>query len=175
MTEKMTTRLRRFAVALTVVWCAIAWGQGPANEIEVAVDETLQQVAQFHGAAGVFAVAGYRMGQRALLELKEPRGSFAPDVTHETPLQVQYSCIADGWQASTGVSAGKLNLHIVRVAPDNLQTIIKDRKTGKELIFRLRPEFLRTYLNLPHSEQAKEARQVAAMPEERIFTVDKVR
>lgn len=164
-----------FAVALTLVCCSVVRGQTPASQLQVGVDATLQRVAQFHGAAGVFAVSGYRMGQRALRELKEPRGSFALDVTHETPLQVQYSCIADGWQASTGVSAGKLNLHIVQVAPDDLRTIIKDRKTGEELVFRLQPEFLRTYLNLPPDQQAKEARRVAVMPDERIFTVEKVR
>lgn len=113
------------------------------------------------------------MGERALRELKEPRGSFSLDITHDTPLEVQYSCIADGWQAATGVSAGKLNLHIVQVEPDDLRTIIKDRKTGEELIFRLRPEFLKSHLNLPYGKQAAEARRVAAMPEDRIFTMEK--
>lgn len=59
------------------------------------VEETLTRVAAIHGAAGVFAVAGYRMGERALHDLSVPRGSFALDVTHRTPLKVQYSCIAD--------------------------------------------------------------------------------
>jgi hypothetical protein len=61
----------------------------------------LARVASIHGVAGVFAVAGYRMGERALHDLGEQRGSFAIDVTYRTPLKVQYSCIADGRQAAT--------------------------------------------------------------------------
>src|SRR5579885_2476791 len=78
---------------------------------EANTDEILRLVAEFHGNTGVFAVAGYRIGQEALRELGQQRGSFDLDVTHRTPMQVQYSCVADGLQAATGVSAGKLNLH----------------------------------------------------------------
>jgi hypothetical protein len=42
------------------------------------------------------------MGERALDDLAVQRGSFALDVTHRKPFKVQYSCIADGWQAATG-------------------------------------------------------------------------
>ena len=77
------------------------------------VDSLLAKVAAIHGNAGVFAVAGYRMGERALREFHQPRGSFALDVTHKTPMEVQYSCVADGWQAATGASPGKLILNIV--------------------------------------------------------------
>jgi formylmethanofuran dehydrogenase subunit E len=105
-------------------------------------DEAMKQVAEFHGNAGVFAMAGYRMGQHALKEFHEPRGSFDLDVAHRTPMEVQYSCIADGWQAATGVSAGKLNLHVVQVPKANVETIINDRKSGQTLIFRLQPGFL---------------------------------
>ena len=134
-------------------------------------DEILNRVAEFHGNAGVFAVAGYRMGQEALRELGQQRGSFDLDVTHRTPLQVQYSCVADGWQASTGVSAGKLNLHIVEVPASRFETIVKDRKTGRQLVFRIRPEFLKQYLDLPFKKQPAAAREVATMPFEKIFAV----
>jgi formylmethanofuran dehydrogenase subunit E len=152
----------------------VVFSQEPANTVNAGVDTALRQVAEFHGAAGVFAVAGYRMGEHALRELKEPRGSFNLDVTHETPLEVQYSCIADGWQAATGVSAGKLNLHLIQVPAQDLKTTVKDRKTGEELIFYLQPAFLKKYLNLPHDKQPAAAREVATMPEEEIFTVRKM-
>ncbi len=134
------------------------------------VDETLARVAAIHGAAGVFAVAGYRMGERALHDLSAPRGSFALDVTHRTPLEVQYSWVADGWQAATGVSAGKLNIHIVEVSPEKTETIIRNKKTGKALLFRLRPEFLKKYLNIPPDKQPAAGRAVAALPDDQIFT-----
>ena len=48
---------------------------GPAqDQSAVAANEILSRVAEIHGAAGVFAVAGYRIGERALTELHENRG-----------------------------------------------------------------------------------------------------
>jgi formylmethanofuran dehydrogenase subunit E len=159
--------LRIALLPAILLYAALAFSQ-PAN-----VDAVLKQVAEFHGNAGVFAVAGYRMGQRALLEFHEQRGSFDLDVTHRTPLEVQYSCIADGWQAATGVSAGKLNLHVIPVPAADLETIIKDRKSGQRLTFRLKPDFLKAYLNVPYDKQAAAARRVALMPEEQIYSMQK--
>ena len=133
-------------------------------------DEVLVRVAAIHGNPGVFAVAGYRMGERALRELGLERGSFALLVTHHTPLKVQYSCVADGWQAATGVSAGKLNLVVVEA--DQVETVVEDRKTGRRLGFRLQPEFVRRFLNTPMAEQAKVARQVAELPDDEIFQME---
>jgi formylmethanofuran dehydrogenase subunit E len=89
-------------------------------------------------------------------------------------MQVQYSCVADGWQAATGVSAGKLNLHIVEAPIAGFETVVKDRKTGKQLTFRIRPEFLEHFLNLPYGKPAAAAEQVARMPDDRIFSVPAV-
>lgn len=146
---------------LLILTCQIALAQSHPGDKTKGVTATLQQVADIHEAAGVFAVAGCRMGERALHELGQARGSFALDVTHRTPLKVQYSCIADGWQAATSVSAGKLNLHLAEVPPDKMETQVMDRDSGQGLIFRLRPAFLTTYLNLPSDKQAAAARRVA--------------
>lgn len=135
------------------------------------VDVILDRVAAIHGAAGVFAVAGYRMGERALHDLRADRGSFVLDVTHRTPLQVQYSCVADGWQAATGVSAGKLNLHIVEVPAKDTETVIRNRQTGKALVFRLRKEFLAKYLDVPQEKQKAAGREVAGLADDQIFTI----
>ena len=141
-----------------------------SRQIEVLLD----RVAAIHGAAGVFAVAGYRMGERALHDLGERRGSFALDVTHRTPLEVQYSCVADGWQAATGVSAGKLNLHIVEARPEETQTLIRNKGTGQALVFRLRKEFLAKYLHVPEGKQKQAGREVAELPDDQIFTVSAI-
>jgi len=145
-------------------WLGLAAWAGP--------DEVLGRVAAIHGNPGVFAVAGYRMGERALRELGLERGSWSLLVTHHTPLKVQYSCVADGWQAATGVSAGKLNLLVVECGEEEVQTVVEDRKTGRRLSFRLRPEFVRRYLNTPMTEQAKVARQVAELPDDQIFELE---
>jgi formylmethanofuran dehydrogenase subunit E len=159
---------------MTVCFVALSFGQQASLDSSSALQGVLDRVASIHGAAGVFAVAGYRMGERALHELGADRGSFALDVTHRTPLQVQYSCIADGWQAATGVSAGKLNLHIVKVSPQNTETIVRNKKTGQALVFRLRNEFLAKYLNVPEERQTAAGREVAALPDDQIFRVSAV-
>jgi formylmethanofuran dehydrogenase subunit E len=111
------------------------------------------------------------MGERALRELHLPRGSFAVEVIHKTPFEVQWSCIADGLQAATGASAGKLNLRLVETSQDKLETIVRDRKTGEELVFRLQPGFLKTFLNLPSEQLDSAGEKVLSLSEEEVFSV----
>jgi formylmethanofuran dehydrogenase subunit E len=162
----MLSRKETLMVLLAVPLAALAQDQSAPSRNDI-----LARVAEYHGAAGVFAVAGYRIGARALTELGEKRGSFSLDVTHHTPFQVQWSCVADGVQAATGVSAGKLNLRLVETSPDKLETVIRDKRSGKILSFRLRPEFLSKYLDTPEDRQAEAAREVLRLPDSAIFTI----
>lgn len=156
---------------LPIVWALAGVLVAQVHESPAASSSTiLAKVADIHGAAGVFAVAGYRIGERALAILEEPRGSFALDVTHKTPLEVQWSCVADGVQASTGVSAGKLNLHIVPVPKSDFETVIHDKHSGKEIVFRLQPSFLAKYLDTPRERQPQAANEVLALADDQIFT-----
>jgi hypothetical protein len=138
-------------------------------------DECLARVSDVHGAAGPWAVAGYRIGERALKELGLPRHSFRLLVVHRSPAEVQYSCVADGLQAATGASPGKLNLKLEEATPDRLSTAVTDRETGRTLTFTLRPEFVRSVLNLPHDRLEDEGRRVAALPDGAIFTVSETK
>jgi formylmethanofuran dehydrogenase subunit E len=160
--------IRHEAVLVPLLISLVAAAQLPESGSANAI---LSRVAEFHGAAGVFAVVGYRIGSRALTELHETRGSFNLDVTHHTPFRVQWSCIADGVQAATGVSAGKLNLRLVEATPEKLETVIWDKHSGKVLSFRLRPEFLSKYLDIPEDRQPETAREVLKLPDDAIFMV----
>jgi formylmethanofuran dehydrogenase subunit E len=120
--------------------------------------------------SGPFAVAGYRIGERGLKELGLPRGSFALEVVHESPSEVQWNCVVDGVQAATGASLGKLNLQLVPVPLAQMVTVIRNRKTGQELEFRLRPEFAKSFLNLPEKDLEAAGAKVAALPDEQIFS-----
>jgi formylmethanofuran dehydrogenase subunit E len=84
------------------------------GEFELTLDERLNHVREVHGEAGPWAVAGYRIGERALKELSVPRHSFGLLVLHRAPAEVQYSCVTDGLMAATGASPGKLNLKLRR-------------------------------------------------------------
>src|SRR5262245_34416012 len=79
-------KLSRYRSA-SVLLAAILWIP-PAARAQTSTTESTEQklknVAAIHGAAGVFAVAGYRMGERALRDLGLGRGSFAIEVVHHT-------------------------------------------------------------------------------------------
>ena len=111
------------------------------------------------------------MGERALKELGLPRHSFSLLIVHHCPAQVQYSCIADGLQAATGASPGKLNLIVKEATADALKTVVADRKKGRYLTFVLKPEFMESIRDLPPYRLADEGRRIAGLPDDRIFTV----
>jgi hypothetical protein len=136
-----------------------------------AVAACLARVKEVHGAAGPWVVAGYRIGERALKELGLPRQSHDLEVVHRSPAEVQYSCIADGVQAATGASPGKLNLRIEEATREDLRTVIRDKKSGRTLTFTLKPEFARSIADLPMDRLEAEGRRVAALPDDTIFQV----
>jgi formylmethanofuran dehydrogenase subunit E len=139
------------------------------------VSECLDRVRAIHGAAGPWAVAGYRIGERAMKDLKLPRPSFTLKVVHRCPAQVQCSCMANGLQAATGASPGKLNLKIEEVPADQLSTAIEDRKTGRRLTFTIQPAFVQLIRDLPVDKLEQAGRRVAGLPEEAIFQVKESR
>jgi formylmethanofuran dehydrogenase subunit E len=157
-------------IALILASILVSGADGPALS-PAAEAECLARVKEIHGAAGAWAVAGYRMGDRALKELSLPRHSFSLLVVHHAPAQVQYSCIADGLQAATGASAGKLNLKVEEVPIEQLSTTIEDRKTGRRLTFTLRPEFIKSIKDLPHGRAVEEGKRIAGLPDSEIFVV----
>jgi formylmethanofuran dehydrogenase subunit E len=136
-----------------------------------AVAACLARVKEFHGASGPWAVAGYRIGERALKELGLSRQSHDLDVVHRCPAEVQYSCVADGVQAATGASPGKLNLRIEPASRENLRTVIRDKKSGRTLTFTLKPEFARSITDQPLDRLGAEGRRVAALADDVIFQV----
>ena len=131
----------------------------------------LARVKEVHGGAGPWAVAGYRIGERALKELGLPRQSHDLEVVHRCPAEVQYSCIADGVQAATGASPGKLNLRVEQAARADLRTVIRDKTSGRTLTFTLKPEFARSISDLPLDRLEAEGRRVAALPDDIIFEI----
>ena len=155
---------------LLLVPLLIGGVESPSGETPPA-SECLTRVKEVHGAAGPWAVAGYRIGERARKELGLPRHSFKLLVVHRAPAEVQDSCVADGLQAATGASPGKLNLKLEVVPPDRLSTAVSDRETGRTLSFTLRPEFVRSMRDLPRDRLEGEGRRVAALPEDAIFTM----
>ena len=166
-----------FPAKASAVWrsalvvLAVLVGLGPAPD-ESAVKERLDRVREYHGAAGPWAVAGYRIGERALGDLGLPRRSFSLLVVHRCPAQVQYSCMADGLQAATGASPGKLNLRVEEATAEGLRSVVEDRKSERRLTFTLRPKFVKSIRDLPPARLEAEGERVAALPDKDIFLVE---
>jgi formylmethanofuran dehydrogenase subunit E len=156
---------------------AFAWGllftfgvaAGCASAPASLPDEGLARVAAIHGAAGPWAVAGYRMGRYALGKLGLPAQSFDLDVVHHTPEKVQYSCIADGAAAATGASAGKLNLKIAPAADADVMTTYKNKSTGQSVTLRPTAAFAARFGNLPREKLPDAGREVMALPDADVF------
>jgi formylmethanofuran dehydrogenase subunit E len=137
--------------------------------------DCLARVREIHGGAGPWAVVGYRIGARALQDLNLPRHSFSLRVIHRCPAEVQYSCVADGLQAATGASPGKLNLKVEDAPADQLSTVVEDRETGRRLTFTLRPELTRSIRDLPFDQLEAEGGRVAQLPDDSLFRVVETR
>ena len=129
----------------------------------------LAKVAAIHGAAGPWAVAGYRMGRYALAKLGLPAQSFDLEVTHHTPQKVQYSCIADGAEAATGASPGKLNLKLVPATDAEVATTYTNKATGQSLTLRPTAAFAARFADLPREKLGEAGRDVMGLPDEAIF------
>jgi formylmethanofuran dehydrogenase subunit E len=131
----------------------------------------LAEISFVHSGTEPFAVAGYRIGQRALKEFKLTRGSILIEVEHHAPEDVQWASIADGVQVATGVSAGRLNLHIMKSPVGDVSTVIRDRRTGRTLVFRLAPQFTAHFAGLSHDRLDAAGTQVIEMPDDQIFVM----
>ena len=165
--------MSRFRKTLPAVVLALVAAAAPPSDD--AVNACLAKVREYHGSAGPWAVAGYRIGGRALKELGLPRSSFEMLVVHKAPAEVQYSCVADGLMASTGASPGKLNLKLQEVPVAGLSTTVTDRKSGRILTFTLRPELVKAINDVPFENLEAEGRRVAGLPDDQIFAMTETR
>lgn len=162
----------RRAVYLGLLWtagCASAAAPGPASAPASQPTDALAEVARVHGGVGPFAVAGYRMTEHAMAQLGLRRHSFDLEVVHYTPPEVQFSCIADGASAASGVSVGKLDLRLVEVPRADTRTSYRRRSDGRTIVLRLAPDFVARYLDLPRDRLAAAGAEVLALADDEIF------
>lgn len=133
------------------------------------VDREIQQVAAIHGGAGPWAVAGYRMGKYAMRKLGLERQSFDLEVTHQSPREVQYSCIADGAAAATGASLGKLNLSLAEADAAHVQTTYRRKSTGQSVTLKPTAAFAGEFRDVPRDRLMREGYRVMQLRDEEIF------
>jgi formylmethanofuran dehydrogenase subunit E len=128
-------------------------------------DEDLAAVAAVHGEAGPWAVAGWRMAKYAMAKLGPEL-----EVKHESPRAVQFSCIADGAQAATKTSVGKLSLSWVEST--QTRTTFTNRE-GKSLTLQPSEAFVKRFKDTPREKAKENGRIVLGLKDDEIFTVAK--
>lgn len=149
-------------------------GQGAEHPQDIISATRFVHGSPEHGYPGPWALAGFRIGEDALHRLGLRReDAFQLDVVHYAVPEVRYTCVADGVTAATGVSVGKMNLRLEKVTREGeLHTVVTDKKSGRQLIYRLIPSFRDRMRDVPFSDFPKAAQELAAMKNEEIFTVE---
>jgi formylmethanofuran dehydrogenase subunit E len=127
-----------------------------------------------HGVPGPWVIMGYRIGENALHRLRLSREeAHAVKVTHRGPQEFQYSCMLDGLLVSTGASPGKMNLWFEAASePEQLQTTIEDRKTGRVLHYRVSKRAFQAFDGVDYKDFPAAADKLAEMPDDVLFDVD---
>ena len=151
--------------ATVVLGLLVAAGPAWADEVDLKLDA----VAAIHGDAGAWAVAGYRMGEHALKALGLKRGSFSLSVEHQSPREVRYSCIADGAQAATGASVGRLQLSHTEVKVEKLVTVFTNKETGKSVRLKPTAAFMKKYFDVPREKARVAGREAMNAPDAEVF------
>jgi len=128
-------------------------------------DPGLNRVLAIHGSIGPFAVAGYRMGQAAMKQLGLGRASADCEVIHYAPADAELTGVIDGLQAATGASLGKGNLSLVGSAGAESYSVVRNRKSTRQVRFTLTAGFVKANRGLGAAAGAR----LIAVAENEIF------
>lgn len=142
----------------------------PAPKPAAATDEAkLDEVARVHGEAGPWATLGYRMGEAALRRLSLRPQSHALRVVHRSPRLPQFACVADGAQAATGASVGKLSLAWEEASAEAMETTFTNAITGASVTLRPTATFRARFTNTPREQARAHARAVLKLEDDELF------
>ncbi len=138
---------------------------------QTSVNRNLQSIRALHGRLDPGAVAGYRIGQRALAELGLASGSSDLLAIHRAALNSQFAAMLDGIQAATGATLGRLNLRMVESDTKPVETIFSNKSTGHSVVIRLSKAGL-GMVSLPDGKESEaRALKLATMRDDELFDV----
>jgi len=134
------------------------------------------EIEQSHGHVGPWNVIGWRMGKAALRELNSMWGQHELDIVCHIPLKTPYSCIADGLVVGTGNSLGRLDIRLAEsfVMADTHVSVRRKDGTGPVLLLKPNQKYLETIRTAPDDQLNSLARKCGELPENELFTIEKV-
>ena len=134
------------------------------------LENDLRAIRAVHGGLDPLSVAGHRMGRRALELLGLPRGSRELVAIVRTPMDARYAAVADGIEAATGATMGRLSLLLEEARSlEEAASVFSNRSGGESLTLRLRPEFLERAASASGPDAEALALKVATMEDSEIF------
>lgn len=138
---------------------------------KVQVNRSLQSIRAFHGRIDAGAVAGYRIGRRALTELGLAAGAEELLAVHRARPEPQFAAMLDGLQVATGATIGRLNLRMEET-DGGVETIVTNRATGRSLVFQLTPDCLATMRSPEGAEAEALALRLSTLQDSDLFEID---
>jgi uncharacterized GH25 family protein len=138
---------------------------------KVEVNRGLQTIRAVHGRLSPGAVAGYRIGKRALVELGMAAGADELLAIHRTKPEPQLVAMLDGLQAAAGVTIGRLNLRM-EASEDGVETIVANRATGRSVIFHLTPNCLAAMRSPKGNDTEDKGLLLSTLPDSELFEID---
>ena len=146
------------------------WNQGQAPE------DWWSEIKRTHGHVGPWNVLGWRIGQAALRQFDVKWGRHDLDIICYIPMEMPYSCMADGLVIGTGNCIGRLDIRLAEVMSIDLVNVAVRRKdgTGPVLIFRPQSEYLRRIEKRQVHELEKLSQKCMQMKEIDLFRIDQL-
>jgi len=128
-----------------------------------------EETVRFHGHDGPFLALGYKAGEYAVQKLA-PEEMLDLQCCVETTDSKPYLCVIDGIQCSTPCTFGKGNVRLLLPNEKKMSLTFKNRKTGREMVFILKPQVLERALKT--KDLHKEAAWVRSEPVASLFEVE---
>jgi formylmethanofuran dehydrogenase subunit E len=131
----------------------------------------IEKAADLHGHLGPFLVIGVRIGKTAKKVLGV-KGNFKLQAEAKVPLLTPFSCVLDGIQAITNCTIGNQKL---RVKNSKKIAVSFTLDSDEAIRISVKPEIVKKLMNRISDGSSNEelAREIARMPEDQLFTVEK--
>lgn len=132
----------------------------------------IRRAEKLHGHLGPFLVVGVRMGKTAK-QVLSIKGNGKLQAEAKIPLLTPFSCVLDGIQATTNCTIGNQKLRIKNSKKEIAVSFTLD--SAKAIKISVKPEIVKKLMNRISEGASNEelAREIAQMPEDVLFTIEK--